>query len=141
MKVLVASIAFLALNGCAMKGATIPNSHIPMAKADYTVMGETTEEACGTYILGIDFPHLFKNEGAAPKIPLLGLALGVGKQEEARALYHALDKIPEATHLLDVRTEAEFHGFGLLNIPIFGQRCAKVHARGVKLGSRPNPQQ
>ncbi len=140
-KVLFTALAVLGLSGCAMKGATIPGSYIPFAKADYTIMGETTEQACGTYILGIDFPHLFANQGAAPKFPLLGLGLPVGKAEESRALYHALQKIPEATHLLDIRTEAEFNGFGLLLFPIFGQRCATVHARGIKIGSRPNPQQ
>lgn len=141
---LVLALASLALSGCAFKGAAIPGAAIPFAKADYTVMGETTEEACGTYILGIDWGHLFKNQGGGAPISLwklIGPGVSPGGREEARAMYHALDKIPEATHLLEVRSEAEFNGVGFLSLPLFGQRCARVHAHGVKIGSRPNPQQ
>lgn len=143
-KVLFTALAVIGLSGCAMKGSRIPAANIMFAKADYTVMGETTEEACGTYIIGIDFAHLFKNEGNAPPMSIMGLIMNgvpAGGKEESRALYHAMAKIPEATHLLDIRTEAEFNGVGLLAFPLFGQRCARVHARGVKIGSRPNPQQ
>ncbi len=143
-KVLFTAFAVLGLSGCALKGAAIPGAAIPWAKADYTVMGVTTEEACGTYIIGLDFAHLFKNESASPPFSIMSLLNGGGGgggPEESRALYHALAKIPEATHLLDVRSEAEFNGVGLLGFPLFGQRCARVHARGVKIGSRPNPQQ
>ena len=144
---LVAALA-LALTGCSMKGARIPEMAPRWAKAGYTVMGKTTEEACGTYILGIDFGHLFANQGGSIKYsasggPLAAIPLPIGGPiaEEKRALYHALDKIPEATHLLDVRMEATFVGVGFLGMPFFGQRCATVHARGVIIDERPNPQQ
>lgn len=140
----VLAIAALALSGCAFKGAAIPGAAIPFAKADFTVMGETTEEACGTYIIGIDWGHLFKNEGGGVPMSVWSVVMSgpmMGNAESSRALYHALEKIPEATHLLDVRSESEFNGVGFLGMPLFGQRCARVHARGVKIGSRPNPQQ
>ncbi len=141
------AVLALSLSGCAMKTADIPGAHIPFAKAGYTVMGETTEEACGAYIIGIDFGHLFANEGSNIKggasslpFPLPLPTLG-GTKESSRALYHALDKIPEATHLLDTRVESTFTGVGTVSVPLFGQRCSTVHARGVKIDERPNPQQ
>jgi len=147
-KAFFAVLAMSSLSGCALKGASIPGAAIPWADAGYTVMGKTTEEACGAYIFGLDFAHLFANQegsvaAAASSDPLsaiLGMVSG-GGAEESRALYHALDKIPEATHLLDVRTETSWAGLGTLNLPLFGQRCATVHARGVKIDERPNPQQ
>lgn len=149
-KALLAIVA-LSLSGCALKGAKIPGAPIPWADAGYTIMGKTTEEACGAYIFGIDFGHLFANQAASVTAASGGeggigailamLPVGGGSKEEARALYHALDKIPEATHLLDIRAESSFTGIGTLGFPAFGQRCATVHARGVKIDERPNPQQ
>ena len=145
---LLAVTAF-ALSGCALKSADIPGAPIPFADAGYTVLGETTEESCGSYIIGIDFGHLFADQGGSIKggtsalpIPIpLPAALTGGTPEASRALYAALEKIPEATHLLDTRTETESSGLLLAGHPLFGQRCSTVHAWGVKIDERPNPQQ
>ena len=145
-KAILALVAF-SLSGCALKGAAIPGAPIPWADAGFTVMGKTTEEACGSYVFGIDFGHLFANQGASVKasssnpLSMLTALVSGGTAEESRALYHALDKIPDATHLLDVRSESSFAGIGTIGLPLFGQRCATVHARGVKIDERPNPQQ
>lgn len=128
--------AALMLSGCAMKSANIPSANIPFADAGYTVLGETTEESCGSYVLGIDFGHLFSDQGASAGWSILS----TDTPESSRALYAALAKIPEATHLLDTRVETESTGI-LLGRPIFGQRCATVHAWGVKIDERPNPYQ
>ncbi|MEB3223402.1 MAG: hypothetical protein VKS61_15105 [Candidatus Sericytochromatia bacterium] len=144
---LLAATALLALTGCALKGARAPQAPIPFADAGFTVMGQTTEEACGTYVFAIDFGHLFANQSASLAMPSTGgfrlpaLPIGGPTREEKRALYHALDKIPDATHVLDVRAETQTTGFAPFGIPVFGQRCATVHARGVKIDERPNPQQ
>lgn len=145
-KILIAAAALTTLTGCSLKGARAPQAPIPFADAGFTVMGQTTEEACGTYIF-IDWGHLFSNEGASLSAPVTGgfslpaLPIGGPVAEEKRALYHALDKIPDATHVLDVRAEKHTTGFAPFGMPIFGQRCATVHARGVKIDDRPNPQQ
>ena len=141
-----AAVAALPLAGCALKSAQIPSADIPFAKAGYTVLGETTEEACGTYILFIDWGHLFADEGGSVKAggdltALLSSFTGGGSPESSRALYHALEKIPEATHLLDTRVESSVTGLAPFGFPMFGQRCATVHARGVKIDERPNPEQ
>jgi len=144
---LLAVAALATLTGCSLKGARAPQAPIPFADAGYTVMGQTTEEACGTYIF-IDWGHLFANQKASlaapasggfsmPSIPFVGGAI----PEEKRALYHALDKIPDATHVLDIRMESTTTGFAPMGWPVFGQRCATVHARGVKIDERPNPEQ
>lgn len=149
MRKALLAIMAISLSGCALKGAKIPGAPIPWADAGYTIMGKTTEEACGAYIFGIDFGHLFANQGAgvtaaaggSPLDAIMGMLPIGGSKEEARALYHALDKIPEATHLLDIRAESSWTGLGTMSLPLFGQRCATVHARGVKIDERPNPQQ
>mgnify|MGYP004081241383 FL=1 len=72
----------------------------------------------------------------------LPIPLPIGASPEgSRALYAALEKIPEATHLLDTRSETSSNGVLIFGHPIFGQRCTTVHAWGVKIDERPNPEQ
>ena len=76
-------------------------------------------------------------------------ALAVGAHDGAmtpegrKALYMALEKMPEATHLLAPRVTVEASGITMLKSthPIFGKRCATVEARGVKIGDRPTANQ
>jgi uncharacterized protein YceK len=145
MRTTLLALTAVALSGCALKTADIPGADIPFAKAGYTVLGETTEESCGNYILGIDFGHLFSDQGGSVKsadaLPIpIPIPFG-SSPEGSRALYAALEKIPEATHLLDTRSETASSGILLAGHPIFGQRCTTVHAWGVKIDERPNPQQ
>jgi len=127
------------LTGCAFKGATVPNAGIPFAEADYKVMGKTTADTCGTYLFGIDWAHLFSNQGAmvtgASVLPIPFIS-GGGSPEQRRAMYLALEMIPDATHLLEPRVETTFTGLGTSFMPLFGKRCATVHARGVQIGDR-----
>lgn len=131
------------LGGCTMKTHGVPSAAPEWAKADYTVLGKTNHEECGTYILAIDWGHLFANQAANvqadasdPLSAILGL-VGGGSREESRALYHALDKMPEATHLMAHRSHTTTSGVVLLGMPVFGERCAAVEARGVKIGEKP----
>ena len=136
--VLVLSVLVLA-SGCALKSATIPSADIPFAEADYTVLGNTNAEACGNYVFGIDFVHLFSDRsttiGGTPG--LLGLLTTGLTREGARALYDALEKIPEATHLVAPRVHTNSVGFGIGPVLLFGRRCAIVDARGVVIGDEP----
>jgi hypothetical protein len=128
---LAIAIAMFSLSGCAFKGASIPGAKIPFASADYKVMGRTTAESCGAYVFMLDFAHLMASKSATT---------GFGQSAEvSRALYKALNKMPDATHLLDIRTESAFTGIGTTNLPFFGERCATVHARGVKIKAGPVP--
>ena len=139
------SIALAAslIGGCTLKTHSVPIAAPEFAKADYTVLGKTNHEECGTYILAIDWGHLFSNQkasvtssGGGISDVLLGFVGGYSK-EESRALYHALDKMPEATHLLAHRAHTTSSGVLFFGYPIFGERCASVEARGVKIGDRP----
>lgn len=134
--------------GCALKTRTAPDAPLPFASVDYTVLGETTAESCGTYLFAIDFGHLFSTTsggtsssgGGDPLGAILGaLPIGGMGAEESRALYDALEKMPEATNLYAPRTESEASGILIFGKPIFGKRCAKVIAHGVKIGSGPVP--
>jgi hypothetical protein len=133
-----------ALCGCSFTDASIPKAPIEMARSDYTLLGETTAEDCGTYILGIDFGHLFSNEEAAVGgsaarsssflrvlLPFLGV---FRTPEPGRALYKALAKIPNANFLIEPRVKVEKSGFLVFGWPIFGERCASVTAESVEIG-------
>lgn len=127
--------------GCNMRYNAIPEAAPEFAKVDYRVLGKTNHEECGTYIFGIDFGHLFTNQAASRyggtdlPIPFVG---GFNP-EESRALYHALDKMPEASHLLAHRSNTLSTGFVVFGQPIFGRRCTAVEARGVAIGDGPLP--
>ena len=130
--------------GCSMKSREIPSAAIPFASADYEVLGATNAEACGTYILGINFATLFAGESgtlpsAALPIPLPLPGLGGGSPEAKTAMYDALGRMPEATHLLAPRVNTEASGILLMGRPLFGKRCSTVEARGVRIGSGPVP--
>ncbi|MFT6146715.1 MAG: hypothetical protein ACJAZO_005219 [Myxococcota bacterium] len=144
----VAALAagFLALTACNLKSQTIPGFSPRFASADYQVLARTNHEECGTYVF-IDWGHLFKDESATvsasasnplasilASIPFLG-----GPPESSRALYHALERIPEATHLLEPRIHTSWEGIALAPFLMFGTRCATVEAHGVRIGDRPVP--
>jgi hypothetical protein len=62
MRNLLLSASVLLLAGCNFKFHAVPGAPLPFASVDYTVMGATSAEACGTYIFGIDFGHLFVDQ-------------------------------------------------------------------------------
>lgn len=138
----IAAAAAALLGGCTLKTHSAPIAAPEFAKADYTVLGKTNHEECGTYII-LDWAHLFANQKAVTTAPgggiesiLMGFVSG-GTPEESRALYHALDKMPEATHLLAHRAHTTSSGVLFFGRPIFGERCASVEAHGVKIGDKP----
>ena len=158
MKRFIFAVAALAAigTGCALKASTVPGAPIPFAKADFTVLGATNAEECGAYIIGIDFGHLFKNEagaimpGSYELTATAGMTAGFAQTgaltaEGRRALYMALEKMPDATHLLAPRVHIETTGIPFGPVPgarpIFGKRCATVEAHGVKIGDKPTSQQ
>ncbi len=137
----LALVCVFALSGCAYKGQTLPSFTPNFASADYQVLGRTNHEECGTYVF-IDWGHLFKNEAASAVggSSLLDiLPIGGHNQETKRALYHALEKVPEATHLLEPRVRTTWNGFGMPPFFAFGRACSTVEARGVKILERPVP--
>lgn len=132
----------LALTACSLKGQTVPGFNPRFASADYQVLARTNHEECGTYVF-IDWGHLFKNERASitsdsPLGALAGL-LPLGVPETNRALYHALERIPEATHLMQPRVHTSWDGIALAPFLMFGTRCSTVEAHGVRIGDRPVP--
>lgn len=144
-RMITMALVVAGLSACSFKGGRVPGAGIPFAEADYKVMGKTTADTCGTYIFGIDFGHLFTNQGAYRSAPESGGGLfsfaipfiSGGTPEEARATYLALEMIPDATHLLEPRVETTFSGVGNTLLPLFGKRCATVHARGVQVQEKP----
>jgi hypothetical protein len=148
MKKLLVALPALLLAGCNLKSHTVPGAGLPFASVDYKVLGATSAEACGTYIIGIDFGHLFAdNQGGAsaagggdPLSAILALLpIGGDAPETGRALYDALEKMPDATNLYAPKVHITTTGIAPFGTPIFGKRCAQVEAHGVKLGSGPVP--
>jgi hypothetical protein len=149
MKKTLLALVLLLGAGCNLKNHTFPGAPLPWAHVDYDVLGPTSAEACGTYILGIDWGHLFVDSkggasgggGGDPISSILALVgAGGGTPEDARAMYDALEKMPEATNLYAPKIHETVTGFSPFGIPFFGQRCAEIEARGVKLGKGPVPQ-
>lgn len=131
-------IALAFSSGCNFKNNAIPGADIPFAKADYTLGGKVSDEACGVYIFAIDWARLFKRSTADRKAPASGFSLpfvGGETREVHRALYQSLEKMPDATHLTEIRTENSFKGFGTIGVPMFGKRCAKVTSQAVQMGT------
>ena len=147
MKKALFLLAAIGAAGCNLKSHSIPSSDFRMANADYTILGATSAEACGTYIFGIDWGHLFTDSqgnsaasAADPLASLLGMISGGGLSAEAgRALYDAIEKMPEATNLYAPKVHTTVTGISPWGTPFFGQRCASVEAHGVKLGRGPVP--
>ncbi len=67
--------------------------------------------------------------------------VGVGglDPEAKRAMYDALDKMPEATNLYAPKVQTELTGIAPFGFPLFAKRCSAIEARGVKLGTGPVP--
>ncbi len=135
------------LAGCNLRYHTFPDAPLRFASVNYTVLGPTSAEACGTYIFGIDWGHLFVDQeggasgGAADPISaVIGIITGGSLTPEAsRALYDALDKMPEATNLYAPKVQTTVTGIAPFGMPLFSQRCSSIEARGVKLGTGPVP--
>lgn len=136
--------------GCTKKNHKVPaGMNQPMAKIDYTILGKTNHEECGTYILAIDWAHLFSNQaytdGEPLPIKLVASSNGLRFErvprfnaDASRALYHAADKMPEATHLVAPRSHTTSSGVLLPGgWPLFGERCASVEAHGLVVGTGP----
>lgn len=127
----------LVASGCASRVQQVPPFRPDWEPAGWEVVGRTNHEECGLYVLFIDWIHLFSNRRArvtgAFGIPVLAPQFG---PEESRALYEALAKMPEATHLLAHRTHVQTQGVVLFGRPMFGERCAAVDARAVRMADR-----
>ncbi len=112
--VLVAAIGFI--SGCtSMSNDTriISPQGIRLVPIDYTVIGDTAAEDTRTYILGVDFAHIFSDVLAANVDENTGRGflstLLASKEDMAKrgALYKALEKIPQADRLLEPRWTVE----------------------------------
>ena len=146
MRTSILVLPALLLTGCNLKSHSVPGAPLPFASVNYEVLGPTSAKACGSYAFGIDFKHLFADsQGSAAgtdplssvlsAVPLLG-----GPPEAGRAIYNALDKMPEATNLYAPKVHVTTTGLAPFGVPVFGKRCAEVEARGVKIGKGPVPQ-
>jgi hypothetical protein len=143
-KLIPLALGILAISACSLKKQTVPGMNVQWASSDYQVLARTNAEECGDYVF-IDWAHLFKNQsasiagGGSPLDIITGLIpSGTNVPEASRALYHALDKVPEATHLISPRVHTTWNGVDLMLIK-FGRRCATVEAHGVRIGERPVP--
>ena len=142
-KLLAASLVLL--GACNLKYHTFPDAPLRFASVNYTVMGATSAEACGTYIIGIDWGHLFVDQqggagayAADPLSAVMGL-VSAPSPEASRAMYEAMEKMPEATNLYAPKIHETVTGFAPFGYPVFGKRCAQIEAHGVKLGTGPVP--
>lgn len=124
-----------ALVGCATRVHHVPELRPEWAEAPWEVEGRIRTESCSIYLLFVDWTHLFGDERARidgrshPRPPWSPVV-----PEERRALYAAMQRLPDATHVLAPRSHVETVGVSVLGRPLFGERCAAVDVTGVRLG-------
>jgi hypothetical protein len=122
--------------GCSFNHANVPNAPIEFAASDYELGDKVSQETCNTYILGINFAGLFGSDTATVPSPASALPIplpGSGAAPEVtEAMYMAVQKMPNATHVVQPRTHVSMSGLTLGSaFPIFGKRCGKVEAHSA----------
>ena len=128
----------LILTSCSFKHARMDAADLPLAPADYEVLGWVTETACADYILGI-----FRTPQDGPKNVMGFLSPGsiiggaIPDQDSADAMYKAMLRYPDATHLLAPRFRIEAKGVVFAGVVIFGERCSEVRVRAVSVKNGP----
>ena len=133
MAVIVAAAGFMV--GCTSMSKdtrVIATQGVRLVPVDYEVIGDTAAQDTRTYILGIDFAHLFNDELAAniDENTDKGLMykLLAPKEDKAKcgALYKALEKVPQADRLLEPRWSVEVKDF-----IVYQQVTVKVTAKAI----------
>ena len=95
----------------------IATQGVRLVPIDYEVIGDTAAQDTRTYILGVDFAHLFNDEMAASVEEntdqgLLNKLLGPIEEKSKRgAMYKALEKLPQADRILEPRWTVEVKDF------------------------------
>ncbi|MCB9686916.1 MAG: hypothetical protein H6735_17890 [Alphaproteobacteria bacterium] len=133
------ALPLLVLGACATRVHHVPELKAAWSEGPWVVEGRVRTESCAIYILAVDWPHLFADQrarvdGAALRPPWSRVV-----PEERRALYDAMQRLPDATHVLAPRGHVETVGVSILGRPLFGERCAAVDVTGVRLGASAAP--
>jgi hypothetical protein len=129
----------LALTGCTTGMNTIGSVQpyaLDLVKMDYDVLGETTAEATRTAVIGIDWAHLFNDNGApvadgsilGTVSSLLPSYLSPLNGAKAEANLASLKKVPNADRLVDPRYEIKTYNL----LGIYQKVTVKVTAKAVK---------
>lgn len=126
----------LLLASCATVTSQVPGQVLPLAPADYTVLGETTGAATGTKVLGIfwlgDSTFAQTSIYGAPPITAAGGLAGLFSEGnifkvKSSALYNALTQMPDADTLVNQRYEIKVTNY------FFAQKFeVSVKATGVQ---------
>jgi hypothetical protein len=134
--VLALAVFGVLLASCATVTSQVPGQVLPLAPADYTVLGETSGAASGTRVLG--FIWLGDNTfaqaniyGAPPTDAMGGLAglfsEGNVSKVKSTALYNALTQMPDADTLVNQKYEIKVINY------LFAQKFeVSVKATGVQ---------
>ncbi|MCA9492026.1 MAG: hypothetical protein KC621_18965 [Myxococcales bacterium] len=131
-------LPLVALCACATRVHHVPELKPAWSEGPWEVEGRVRTESCAIYILAVDWPHLFADESARVDGAVLRPPWSRVVPEERRALYDAMQRLPDATHILAPRSHVETVGVSILGRPLFGERCAAVDVTGVRFGA-PGP--
>jgi hypothetical protein len=138
--VLALALFGLLLVSCATVTSQVPGQVLPLAPADYTVLGETSGAATGTKILGLIWlgDNTFAHTNIYGGVPesgggimgmFMGLFNGSGNIFEVKssALYNALTQMPDADALVNQKYEIKATNY------IFARKYdVSVKATGVQ---------
>ncbi len=127
--ILFVAVISVTLTNCTSAGLASPGlrtNGLDLAKADYTIGNNTVGKACKTRLFGVIWSDLMEsNQGYLPGYWFNHVA--------SAAVYDALNKIPDATYVVEPRFEVTSTGL----FPLFGEQCVTVRARAVTLGNGP----
>lgn len=122
---LAVAIAAIAVTGCKTTTSIVPHASIPLNRASYTILGDTTGEASLTLFLSI-FP-LGNNQEFGQIGGTSLYSYGYTERVKQNALYRALKQMPEADAVLDPRYEVSVE-----STLITTTYKVKVTATGIK---------
>ena len=136
-RMLCVVLASFLCTACSMKEGRMPAAELPLAPADYEVLGWTTQEACSTYVLVFRTPE--RSAAGATGYLSAGSVIGGGltDADSRDALYQAMLAFPDATHLLAPRFEVRSEGLLIAGKPLLGRRCSKVRVRALAVKDGP----
>ena len=130
----LAMAASISMGCTSLKHHRMDAAQLPLAPADYEVLGWVEAEACATYAFGIMRTPKSKDPNRAGFLNA-GSVIGgfIPDKDSAEALYLAMQQYPDVTHLLTPRYEVDASGMIIAGVMLFGKRCSKAKAMALSV--------
>lgn len=130
--VLVIAMISLVFTGCVSKSRSLPGTSLPLADADYEVLGDTQAEFTLMRVLIFNIGEGKRNlgtlSGSGGLLANLNIPVDTTGIAKNAALYKALEQMPDADMVIEPRYKID-----RTNYYIFEKVTVQVTAKAVKL--------